>query len=349
MYVLHLITHAERRGAEVHAVELRDALAELGIEGEVHALARGLGHLDLPVLGPATLHPRTLLQIRRLAREADVVVAHGSRTLPATALALLGTATPTVYRSIGDPVAWSPTRLQAMRVRWALRRMTRVVALWEEAAATLRERNRLAPERVVVIPNAVREWPTSTVPLPDEPSLLFVGSMTEEKRPQLALDAAAAAGVPIRLVGDGPLLPALRRRAAARGQDATFLGSVDKAQVINEYDHCSLLLLTSRTEGQPAVIAEAAQRGRATVALSVGGVASMVTDSRSGVLLPEQIVSPTALADAVSQSLPIATDLGSGATQDTGRRTTFETTAEAWRSLLQSLASRHPQPSEGRP
>ena len=51
--------------------------------------------------------------------------------------------------------------------------------------------------------------------------LLFVGELTRHKRVELALEAAELAGRRIRVVGDGPELPRLRRRFQ---RSAQFLG-----------------------------------------------------------------------------------------------------------------------------
>ena len=102
--VLHVITSTQRRGAETFAVDLAAALGARGVASEVAALAPGAGDtLDVATLGPAGLAPATLRALRRRAAGAPAVVAHGSRTLPACALALAGRRTPVVYRSIGDP------------------------------------------------------------------------------------------------------------------------------------------------------------------------------------------------------------------------------------------------------
>ena len=114
--ILHIVASTDRRGAETFAVDLSARLAALGWRSETVALAPGRsGGLDLESLGDAPLSLRTLQRLRRRTRSSNVVVAHGSTTLPACALALSGSGRPFVYRNIGDPYHWATSRLRRLR------------------------------------------------------------------------------------------------------------------------------------------------------------------------------------------------------------------------------------------
>lgn len=159
--ILHLVTDPRRRGAQNLA---RDLHRELRRRGQASALRALAPHPDAhpdaadtratAVLGPGRLHPRTLAALRTAARTADLVVAHGSTTLPACALALAGTRTPFVYVSIGDPRHWTASPLRRLRTGTLLRRAAAVTALADEAREVLVERFRLPAARVRTIPNA---------------------------------------------------------------------------------------------------------------------------------------------------------------------------------------------------
>src|SRR5690606_34740313 len=84
---------------------------------------------------------------------ADVTIAHGSSTGPACALA--GGRRPFVYRQISDSRFWAPTRVKRWRVRVALGRARRVVALSEHNRADPVEWIGVPAERITVIPNGV--------------------------------------------------------------------------------------------------------------------------------------------------------------------------------------------------
>src|SRR5690606_1801097 len=161
--VLHVVTAARRRGAETFAVDLAEALGARCVPSEVVALAPADAGDPLPVavLAPGALAPATLRAIRRRARRARAVVAHGSRalgpapmpqaplgpprprdersraifargsrTLPACPLALACLRTPTVYLSIGDPAAWAGSGRRRLQSRLLLARVDAVTVLW---------------------------------------------------------------------------------------------------------------------------------------------------------------------------------------------------------------------------
>ena len=221
--------------------------------------------LAVPALGPRQLGPTTLSRIRRAARQVDVVVAHGSRTLPASVLALLGTRTPVVYVNIGDPLFWANTRVRRLRQRRLLARVRGVVALTQSSCTVLVEHFGMQPEDVRVIPNGRRAEdfpPTDDVRRTtaraglglrlDEDVVLFLGALSPEKRPDVAIEAVAGLEAPVRLVvvGDGPLRAQSEERAAAAlGARATFLGTrEDVARVLAAAD---VLVLPSDSEGLP--------------------------------------------------------------------------------------------------
>src|ERR1700752_1558788 len=93
------------------AADLAVDLGRRGIASDVVALTAGAdgAPLPFPVLGRRPFDPSTLRAMRRASDSAGAVVAHGSRPLPACALALVASGVPFVYRSIGDPAVWSAT------------------------------------------------------------------------------------------------------------------------------------------------------------------------------------------------------------------------------------------------
>ena len=89
--VLQVITDPDRRGAQLFAVDLGDALGHVGIEVRTVALAgsQNTPKLDVPALGRRRIAWSTLVALRRELAHVDVAVAHGAQTLPACALATL--------------------------------------------------------------------------------------------------------------------------------------------------------------------------------------------------------------------------------------------------------------------
>ncbi|MGH9114762.1 MAG: glycosyltransferase [Acidimicrobiales bacterium] len=348
--VLHVVASTDRRGAETAAVALAEELARRGLESTVVALAPGgSGGLDVPALGPTRFSARTLPRLRELMVQADVVVAHGSSTLPALAAASPGTGTPFVYRSIGDPSAWVTTLARKARVRLAVSRASAVVALWRGSAVWWHERLRVPAERITVIPNAARasDFPPATpeqrraarseLGLPaGEPVVLCMGALSPEKRVDLAIRAVASLdGVHLAVVGDGPERQRLESLGAAvPGGRVRFLGGSDRPR--RALAAADAVVVCSDTEGQPAVAIEAGLSGLPVVATAVGGLAEIVEDGRTGLLVPAG--DALRLAAAVRAALDRHDELGRAAAAYCVERFDLSVVAERWLELLARTA-----------
>ena len=374
--VLHVITDPRRRGAQNLA---RDLDRELRRRGQATALRALAPHADAPpeshrepnpephaepnpgstppgaprtaVLGPGRLHPRTLRALRAAARTADVVVAHGSSTLPACALALAGTRTPFVYVSIGDPRHWTAGLSRRLRTGALLHRAAAVTALSDDAGRVLVDRFRLPAELVRTIPNgrsadryppardaADRRAARAALGLPGDGLLVaWVGAITPEKRLDLALDVIdRLPDVRLAVAGDGPLRRELERRdGAAR---AHFLG--DLADPAPLYRAADALLLTSDSEGLPGVVIEAGLAALPVVATDVGWVRSAVQDGVTGALAPPG--DPAALAEALVRVLTgDRSALGAAARMHTVAHFELAAVVDAWQDLLAEVARPH--------
>jgi len=290
---LQVLTSDRRRGAETFGLDLAADLGARGIDAPVVALAASGAADPLPVDGFG------LRALRAEARACAVVVAHGSRTLPACALALAGTGVPFVYRGIGDPRVWSSRGLRRWRTTLLLRRPALVTALWPGAADALVDQHLVPRDRIRVVANGV---PARRCPIPDAtarrearrrlrvpddaPVAAFLGSLTAEK----CVGAAVAAlgrvpGAHLLVAGDGPERPALEVQAArdAPGR-VRFAGVVAGAGPV--LAAADAVVLPSRTEGLPGVLIEAGLTALPVVATAVGGVAEVVVDGETGVLVP---------------------------------------------------------------
>jgi glycosyltransferase involved in cell wall biosynthesis len=127
--------------------------------------------------------------------------------------------------------------------------------------------------------------------------VLFVGELVRHKRPEVAIEAAAAAGRRIKVVGAGPELERLRARY---GAGAEFLGRVADGPLADLYAEAAALVVPNVEEfGIASVEAQAA--GRPVIAVDGGGARETVVPGRTGVLVPDG--DPGALARALREDL----------------------------------------------
>ncbi len=127
--------------------------------------------------------------------------------------------------------------------------------------------------------------------------VLFVGELVRHKRPDVAIEAAVAAGRRIKVVGDGPELGRLRERY---GRDAEFMGRVGDDRLATLYAEAAALVVPNVEEfGIASVEAQAA--GRPVVAVDAGGARETVLAGRTGLLVPDG--DPAALARALREDL----------------------------------------------
>jgi glycosyltransferase involved in cell wall biosynthesis len=128
-------------------------------------------------------------------------------------------------------------------------------------------------------------------------SALVVSALVPYKRIDLAIEACARAGVPLRVIGDGPELPRLRKLA---GPGVSFSGWITSEEIRAAYRQAGVVLLPG-VEDFGIVPLEAQACGRPVVALAEGGALETVLDGVSGSLVPGR--STDAWADAIRGTL----------------------------------------------
>lgn len=352
---LHLITANQRRGAEIFAVDLVAALNAIDGDGStrhsVAALTSGPDgdELGVPNLGSSSFSPATLRALRRAARDTRSVVAHGSKTLPATAIALTGARRPFVYRSIGDPQAWSGSGVRRLRTAMLLRRAARVVAVWPGAADTLATVHGVPRSKLAVIYNGARagRFPyadhvaqakaRSALGLPaGERVVTYLGALSAEKQVATAIEAVGRFDdVHLLVAGAGPERRSLGLRAAAAAPGRVhFAGVVDAPQ--DALAAADVIILPSRTEGMPGVLIEAGLTGRAAVASDVGGVAEVVRHGETGMLAPPGDI--PAFVAGLRTVLDAPRTFGDAAYKHCVAHFDLPTIAAQWAALLEDLA-----------
>ena len=350
---LQVITTSARRGAEVFAVDLERALCARGRDARTVALVPGhdaRARLEVPVLGDRRLALSTLRHLRTRIRDSEVVVGHGSSTLPACAIAGLATGVPFVYRNVGDPAFWGTTRARRARVGLFLRRANVVVALTARTADALAQRYGVPRPKIRVIPKGV---PADRFPLVDATGraaarralgigdgasvVAYVGALSPEKDPEGAIRAVALLGdAQLVMAGEGPEREHLERLAAEVSPGrVSFLGPVDDPGVV--YAAADTLVVSSRTEGLPGVLMEAGLSGLPAVTTDVGFVRDIVRDGETGfVVAPGD---PTALAAGIRAALAASPTVGPAARAHCLARFDLAWIAQQWDALLTEVVA----------
>jgi glycosyltransferase involved in cell wall biosynthesis len=323
--LLVLITLTERGGAQTYVAALLPALAR---EFDVTLAAHGSGWLADQAAAAGVrfitlqdvrrpLDPRAdlrgLLELVRLMRRLrpDVLHANSSKAGVLGRLAGALTRVPVRVFTVHGWAFKAHSGIAATVYLWADRAMrpltTRTICVaHSELAAGVRARTCRA-DATVVIPNGVRlDGPRRRHPAtPDGPAtVLAVGRLRAPKDFLTLVRASArlpAGSARVLVVGDGPDRDELEREIGRLGLEGTIALLGERADVGELLAAADVFVLPSRSEGMPMSVLEAMAAGLPVVASDVGGVAELVADGATGLLVPAG--EPAALARALARLL----------------------------------------------
>jgi glycosyltransferase involved in cell wall biosynthesis len=290
-------------GGEVYERELLARLPEHGVDLELglprdHVFSGAritvLRHrLGLHwVLAPFVFTPYVIRLLR--GRRVDLLRGHSVRhTGPALLLgrALLRSRVPVVlhHHHLYPRWAWLEAAIA--------RRADAVITVSEHSRDELVARG-VSADRVHVVVEGVARPPTTEGWFDAWPGdglrLLYLGRLEARKRPDLAVAAMRAAGLPASLViaGEGPLAPELA------GDGVRLVGRVTEEDKWRLYDSADVLLFGSTMEGFGLVIAEAQSRGVPVIAAAGTATREALADGETGLLVPPE---PQAFAAAIRE------------------------------------------------
>jgi glycosyltransferase involved in cell wall biosynthesis len=301
--VTHQLAHAlaRRDDVECHVVCATRGVIERDTRRgalQVHFIPR----LPLPRLATARLHdvPRLVRAIRAL--RPDIVHGQGQTR---HGLAAVRSGLPTVVTPHGviyfesrrlqrhalDAVGALKRRLMDRNEREVFRRARDMILI----SPYLREAyGPMLTARTHYVDNPI-EPVFFDLPRDPEPGrLLFAGTVVPRKCVPDLVAAVAHLGRPeVRLRIAGPLADPASvdrvRRVAAQHELAervVLTGALSQAEMLEEYRRAEILLLASREETSPLVIAQAMACGLPVVASAAGGVPHMVRDGETALLFP---------------------------------------------------------------
>ena len=260
--------------------EVARAVAELGAD-VVHC------HNMQPLFGPRALAAareagaRVVLHLHNFRLFCAIGVAfrdgapcfrcRGGNTIPGLALNCRG--------SVAEAAVYA-TAL-ARRLPQVVAVVDRFVAPSAWAAGQL-VRLGLPAERVTALPHYLPADEVAPASAAHEGEYaLAAGRLAPEKGLEAAIDAAAEAGVPLRIAGDGPLAGALERRARERGAPVRLLGRVEADELRRLRRGAALFVAPTRgseTFGLAAL--EAMGAGLPVVAARAGALPELVGEER---------------------------------------------------------------------
>jgi glycosyltransferase involved in cell wall biosynthesis len=175
-------------------------------------------------------------------------------------------------------------------------------------------RGGLPENRLFVRPNAVEMQEPGDYAGPR--SAIYVGRLSPEKGIITLLDAwEQLPEVPIKIVGDGPLMAQVRERVERRLPNVEIIGEVPHYAVLEMIRAAGMLIFPSLCyESLGYAALEALSAGVPVVAGDIGAQAEVVSDGVSGLLFnPGDAKSLTAAVRRIAASDELATRLSRGA------------------------------------
>jgi phosphatidylinositol alpha-1,6-mannosyltransferase len=242
--------------------------------------------------------------------------------------------------------AWRrPTRMQ----RAASERADLVLCVSRHTRAAVLAWAAIAPERVLVVSNTVRDaFTPGPVQHPawaggGKKILLTVARMDSRERYKghdrviAAIPDLVARGYDIcyAIVGDGddrPRLEALARDAGV-GERVRFLGALDLPTLIESYRAADLFVMPSTGEGFGVSFLEAMASGTPALGLDVAGARDALADGELGTVVAERELADT-IARLLSQPKPDGQSLANRARARFGRKPFAENVHNTWNRLM---------------
>lgn len=243
-------------------------------------------------------------RVRRFMSEGGIDLIHAHTIMPdGFGAVLLGREfnVPVVCTVHGSDISVYPreSRAVAWATKWALKRVTRLIAVSEDLKRKVVEM--IGPCEISVAhngadPNVFKPESQidtrATLGLPlDKKIVCFVGYFREDKGLPYLLEAFARLrrdDTILCLVGDGPLRSEVSAQAERLGiaKSCLFAGAQPHARVAQWLAAADCLVLSSLTEGLPTILPEAMLCRVPIITTPVGGIPEVVRASETGLIVP---------------------------------------------------------------
>jgi glycosyltransferase involved in cell wall biosynthesis len=302
---------ATEDGVHVHRFRYAPERWErVGYRGDLHR-TRVLSAKAL--LGVPALLASFRWQLRRAVATFAPDVIHAHWWIPAGLLST-GLGVPVVITAHGSDVRMLDRSAIARRLaRFTLTRAAAVTTVSAFLASDLATAIPAAASRIqpLYLPLDLDHFATGAgAEKAQPPRVLYAGNLVGSKGVQDLIEAVgilSARGIPVqlRILGEGPMRPALERLAADRGLSAivTFHDFRPQHEMPAEYGASTITVLPTRgrEEGLGLTLAEALVAGSAVVGTRAGGIPEVVRDGETGLLA--NAGSPSDLAEKIARLL----------------------------------------------
>jgi len=325
-------------------------------------------HLRLAAFLAAPLALQALVRAtRRVSREVGATLLHGHWLIPGGAVVAAAAAGLPVVTSLHGSDVYVAERhaIARLAARFALRRVDWITACSDD----LRDRTIAlgAPaDRIETIPYGVdverfRPDPGGRAACrralgfePDDVVLFTAGRFARKKGFEYVIDAVGRLaprwpGVRLVIAGGGDLDSELRSRVRDRGigRHVQFVGVLAQPDVARHLAAADIAVMPSirdeagNVDGLPNTVMEALASGTPLVATTAGGIPSVVTNDRNGLLVPEKDVPALEAAIERLMANPAArAALGAAARADAVASRTWDRVAERMEQVYDRAACR---------
>jgi glycosyltransferase involved in cell wall biosynthesis len=314
MKILQLVTKRQYRGAEVFAANLSEELINLGHEIIFVGLYKNKGNiLQLDRAQNMDLIENTktfsLLLVKKLVSlvkevKPDVIQCNGSDTLKyMVSASFFVPGIPILYRNISMISEWVPDGPKKIIYRNLFKRVAHVSSVGEEAVADFVKTFNYPSSQTSVIrrgiplkeieKNKAREQLKRELGLMESDKIaMHIGNFSIEKNHLFLFDIFSDLklknpDIKLVCVGTGNLFEELKEEVVKRELENTIYFMGFRKDIPELLAGADLFVLSSKVEGVPGVILEAATQCIPSIATDVGGVREVLNNNQTGFIIKD--------------------------------------------------------------
>jgi glycosyltransferase involved in cell wall biosynthesis len=313
MKILQLVTKRQYRGAEVFAYNLSKTLIDDGIQiifaGLYHnnnneLLLERATNIDLSNKKPTYFSLSLAWKLFRLIQKEkpDIIQCNGSDTLKyAVVASIFHPNVKITYRNISIISKWFSNPLKKMLYKMLFKRVDFVTSVGQFALQDFIKTLRYPADKTMVINRGIpltevnktaarkkleEEFNLST----QDKIIIHIGNFSPEKNHEFLIDvfneiATKRTDIKLILVGKGMLFDRIKHKINENDLNSTVLPAGFRKNIPELLAGSDIFVLTSKVEGVPGVIMEAAAQKIPSIAINRGGVSEVLINQKTGILL----------------------------------------------------------------